>query len=52
MILKESTQDEDITVADIHAPSTGAAQCTRQTLTATKGEINSNTGITGTLTLH
>ena len=38
MILKESTQDEDMTVADIHAPSTGAAQCTRQMLAAIKGE--------------
>lgn len=47
VILKEPTQDGDVTVADIRAPSTGAAQCTRQTLTATKGEINSDTVITG-----
>ena len=42
-----STQDEDITITNIHAPSIGALQCIRQMLTTIKGEINSSTIILG-----
>ena len=39
----ESIQEEDITIANIHAPNVGAPQHIRQTLTDIKGEIDSNT---------
>ena len=38
---------EDITIVNIYAPNIGALQRTRQMLTATKGEIDSNTIIVG-----
>ena len=42
-MIKESTQEEDITIINIYAPTIGASQYIRQTLTDIKGEIDSNT---------
>ena len=47
IMIKGSIQEEDITIVNIYAPNTGAPQYVRQILTATKGEINSNTIIVG-----
>ena len=47
IMIKGSIQEEDITIANIYAPNTGAHQYIRQTLTAIKGEIDSNTIIVG-----
>ena len=41
-MIKESIQEEDITIVNIYAPNTGAPQYIRQTLTDIKGEIDSN----------
>ena len=41
IMIKGSTQEEDVTIVNIYAPSIGAPQYTRQLLTATKGEIDS-----------
>ena len=46
-MIKGLIQEEDITIINIHAPSKGAMQYTRQMLTSMKGEINSNTIIVG-----
>ena len=46
-MITRSIQDEDIKILNIHAPSTGAPQYIRQTLTDIKGEIGSNTIIVG-----
>ena len=45
-MIKESIQEEDITIIDIYAPNIGALQYVRQMLTSMKGEIN-NTVIVG-----
>ena len=42
-MIKGSIQEEDITIVNIYAPIIGAPQYIRQTLTDTKGEIDSNT---------
>ena len=42
-MIKGSVQEEDITIVNIYAPNIGAPQYIRQTLTDTKGEIDSNT---------
>ena len=42
-MMKESIQEEDITIVNIYAPNIGAPQYIRQTLTEIKGEIDSNT---------
>ena len=42
-MIKESIQEEDITIVNIYAPNTGAPQYIRQTLTDIKREIDSNT---------
>ena len=42
-MIKESIQEEDITIANIYAPNIGAPQYIRQRLTAIKGETDSNT---------
>ena len=42
-MIKESIQEEDITVVNIYAPNIGAPQYIRQVLRAIKGEIDSNT---------
>ena len=47
IIIKESIQEEDVTVVNIYAPNIGAPQYIRQTLTDIKGEIDSNTVIVG-----
>ena len=47
IMIKGSIQEEDITIVNIYAPNTGAAQYIRQMLTAIKGEIDSNTMIVG-----
>ena len=46
-MIKESIQEEDITIVSIYAPNTGAPQYIRQTLTDIKGEIVCNTVIVG-----
>ena len=46
-MIKESIQEEDITIINICAPSIGLPQYIRQTLTDIKGEIDSNTIIVG-----
>ena len=46
-MIKRSIQEEDITIVNIYAPSIGAPQYVRQTLSDIKGEINSNTIIVG-----
>ena len=47
IMIKESIQEEDITIANIYAPNIGAPQYIRQMLTAIKGESNINTVIVG-----
>ena len=47
IMIKESIQEEDITIITIYASNTGAPQYIRQLLTAIKEEINSNTIIVG-----
>ena len=47
IMIKGSTQDEDITIINIFAPNIGASQYVRQMLTSVKGEINNNTIIVG-----
>ena len=46
-MIKGSVQEEDITIVNIYAPNIRAPQYIRQTLTDTKGEIDSNTIIVG-----
>ena len=46
-MIKGSIQVEDITIVNIYAPNVRAPQYTRQTLTDTKGEIDSNMKIIG-----
>ena len=41
-MIKGSIKEEDTTIVNIYAPNIGAPQDIRQTLTAIKGEINSN----------
>ena len=43
IMIKESIQEEDITIANIYVLNTGATQYIRQTLTDIKGEVYSNT---------
>ena len=47
IMIKGSTQEEDITSVNIYAPNIGAPQYRRQTLTDIKGEMDSNTIIVG-----
>ena len=42
IMIKESIQEEDITVINIYAPNIGAPQYVRQMLTSLKREINNN----------
>ena len=46
-MIKESSQEEDITIINIYATNIEAPQYMRQMLTAIKGEIDSNTIIAG-----
>ena len=52
IMIKGSIQEEDITIINIYAPNIGAPQYIRQMLMAIKEEIDSNTIIVGSLTLH
>ena len=45
IMIKGSIQEEDKTIVNIYAPNIGAPQYIRQTLTDTKGEMDSNTVI-------
>ena len=47
IMIKESIQEEYITIVNIYAPNRGAPQYIRQMLTALKGEIDSNIIIVG-----
>ena len=47
IMIKGSTQEEDITIINIYAPNIGTSLYVRQMLTSMKGEINSNTIIVG-----
>ena len=47
IMIKGSTQEEDITIINIYAPNIGAPQYVRQMLTSMKGQINNNTIIEG-----
>ena len=47
IMIKESIQEEDITIVNIYAPNIGAPQYIVQMLTVTKGEIDSTKIIVG-----
>ena len=47
IMIKESIQEEDITITNVYAPNRGAPQYIRQRLTTMKGEIDGNTIIVG-----
>ena len=47
IMIKESMQEEDITIVNIYTPNIETPQYIRQTLTDIKGEIDSNTIIVG-----
>ena len=47
IMIKESIQEEDITIVNIYASNVGTPPYIRQTLTDIKGEIDSNTIIVG-----
>ena len=49
VIIKGSTQEEDISIENIYAPNIGTPQYIRQMLTSMKGEINSKRTIVGDL---
>ena len=42
-MIKESIQEEDITIISIYAPNIGASQYIRQMLTTLKGKTDNNT---------
>ena len=46
IMIKESIQEEDITIVNIYASNIGAPKYIRQTLTNLKGKIDSNTIVT------
>ena len=52
IMIKGSTQEEDITIVNTDSPNTGAPQYIRQMLTAIKGQTDNNTIMGGTLTSH
>ena len=45
IMIKRSTQEEDIAIINIYAPNIGATQYVRQMLTCMKGEINNDTTV-------
>ena len=51
-MIKGSVQEEGITIVNIYEPNIQAPQYTRQTLTDTKGGIDSNTIIVGNFNTH
>ena len=46
-MIKESIQEEDVTIVNVYAPNIGASQHVRQTLSDIKGKVDSNTIIVG-----
>ena len=46
-MIKESIQEEDITIVSAYASNIGTPQYIRQTLTDIKGDVDSNTIIVG-----
>ena len=52
LMTKESIQEEDITLVNIHAPNIGAPRYIQQILTDKKGEIERNTITVGDLNPH
>ena len=51
-MIKGSVQQEDITIINIYAPTTGAPTYVKQIQTELKGEIECNAFILGDTTLH
>ena len=47
IMIKESIQEEDITILNIYPSNIGSPQCVRQLLTTLKGETDNNTIIAG-----
>ena len=47
IMIKGSTEEEDITIINIYTPNIGALPYVRQVLTSMKGETNNNTIIVG-----
>ena len=47
IMIKGSTEEENVTIMNIYAPNIGVPQYVRQMLTSMKGEINNNTIILG-----
>ena len=43
MLIKDSIQQEDITIINIYIPNDRPSKCMKQTLTELKGEIDSST---------
>ena len=43
IMIKGSTQEDDITILNIYTPNTDSPQYIRQLLTTLKGQINNNT---------
>ena len=43
IMIKESIQEEDITILNIYPSNIGSPQCVRQLLTTLKGETDNNT---------
>ena len=49
-MIKETIQQEDITLINIYTPNIGAPKYVKQILMDIKGEVNRNTVIVGDLT--
>ena len=47
IMIKESIQEEDVTIVNVYTPNTGAPQYIRQMLEDIKGEIDSNNNCGG-----
>ena len=52
IIIKGSTEEQDITLVNIYAPNIGAPRYIKQILTDIKGEIDGNTIIVGDFNNH
>ena len=46
-MIKDSIQEDDITIVNIYVPNIGASKYIKQILTDIKGEIDSNTMVVG-----
>ena len=51
IMIKETIQEDDITIINIYAPNTGSPQYIRLLLTTLKGQIDNNTIIVGDLNI-